>query len=236
MRDVILILGASSDIGSSLIQELGTEPLILAHYHHNKPLSQENVIPIACDLSKQEDLQKLIEEIQLHGCPNKIVHLASHRVSHKRFRHLCWEDMQQHLCVGVQSIFLILKHFLPKMAQSPMEEKKVVFMLSSCVMGVPPVAMADYISAKYALLGLFRALASEYKKSNIQINAIAPSMIETGFLQHIDPKIIELNALNHPLKRNAKPQDITPMIKLLLSAKSHYIHGACIPLTGGEIF
>jgi 3-oxoacyl-[acyl-carrier protein] reductase len=61
-------------------------------------------------------------------------------------------------------------------------------------------------------------------------------MIETKFLDNINEKLIELNAYNHPLKRNASVEDITPTIKLLLSEDSSYMSGINIPISGGGIF
>ena len=81
-----------------------------------------------------------------------------------------------------------------------------------------------------------KALASEYADKNIQINAISPSMIETKFLSDINEKFVELNAYNHPLKRNATVSDIVPIIKLLISSESDYINGTNIPITGGSVF
>jgi 3-oxoacyl-[acyl-carrier protein] reductase len=109
-------------------------------------------------------------------------------------------------------------------------------MLSSVVMNIPPKALTQYTTVKYALLGLVKSLASEYADKNIQINSISPSMVETKFLDNINEKLVELGAYNHPLKRNAIVRDITPIIKLLISKESDYMNGINIPITGGSIF
>ena len=109
-------------------------------------------------------------------------------------------------------------------------------MLSSYVLGVPPIALTHYTTIKYSMLGLLKSLASEYANKNIQVNAISPSMCETKFLDGINEKLIEINAANNPLKRNASVNDITPIIKMLISRKSDYLNGVNIPITGGSIF
>ena len=103
-------------------------------------------------------------------------------------------------------------------------------------MNVPPKALTQYTTVKYALLGLVKSLASEYSNKNIQINSISPSMIETKFLNNINEKLVELGAYNHPLKRNAIVEDITPIIKMLISNESDYINGVNVPITGGSVF
>ena len=129
---------------------------------------------------------------------------------------------------------LILNRFLPKMAK--LKKGKVLIMLSSFVLGAPPKALSHYTSIKYAMLGLVKSLASEYADKNIQINAISPSMIDTKFLSNINEKFVELNAYNHPLKRNANVDDITPIMKILMSEETNYMNGVNIPITGGSTF
>ena len=117
-----------------------------------------------------------------------------------------------------------------------LKKGKVLIMLSSYVLGVPPKALSHYTSIKYAMLGLAKSLASEYADKNIQVNTVSPSMIETKFLDNINEKFVELSAYSHPLKRNAQVDDITPIIKMLISKESDYISGVNIPITGGSIF
>jgi len=61
-------------------------------------------------------------------------------------------------------------------------------------------------------------------------------MCETKFLDNINENLVELSAYNHSLKRNAIVEDITPIIKILISNESNYINGVNIPITGGSIF
>ena len=110
---------------------------------------------------------------------------------------------------------------------------KVVFMLSSYVLGTPPKALSHYTVTKYALLGLANSLAAEYASNNIQVNSVSPSMINTRFLQNINPRLVEFTAEGHPLKRNAVVDDIVPVLSLLLSSGSDYLTGVNIPITGG---
>jgi len=61
-------------------------------------------------------------------------------------------------------------------------------------------------------------------------------MCETKFLDNINENLVELSAYNHSLKRNAIVEDITPIIKILISNESNYINGVNIPITGESIF
>ena len=193
------------------------------------------LVTLKADLSKEDEINKLLDTVESdYGIPNKIVHLAAVRVENIRFKDVEWNDFEKDINVTLKSAILILNRFLPKL--SKLKRGKVVLMLSSYVLGVPPKALSHYITIKYAMLGLVKSLASEYSDKNIQINGISPSMVETKFLDNINEKFIELSAYNHPLKRNAIVEDITPIIKILISNESNYINGVNIPITGGSIF
>ena len=242
MNNIIFIIGASSDIGLDLIKSIKEEALILAHYNSNKDellqLSTKltnKVIPIQADLSSESDITKLLNTIENeYGIPNKIVHLAAPKFENIRFKDIVWENFQNDIDISLKSLILILNRFLPKLAKE--KRGKVVCMLSSVTLNIPPKALTQYTTVKYAMLGLVKSLASEYAEKNIQINAISPSMVKTKFLNNINEKFVELSAYNHPLKRNALTKDITPIMLMLLSTESDYINGVNIPITGGSVF
>jgi 3-oxoacyl-[acyl-carrier protein] reductase len=241
-KNIILIIGASSDIGLNLIENIRDDALIIAHYNSSdekllelsKKINNEMVI-LKADLSKEQVVSDFIETVELsHGVPNKIVHLAAPKFENIRFKDIAWDGFQNEINISLKSIVLILNRFLPKMAK--LKQGKVVIMLSSVVINVPPKALSQYTTIKYAMLGLVKSLASEYADKNIQINSISPSMVETKFLDNINEKLVELTAYSHPLKRNAKLAEITPIIKMLISEESDYMNGVNIPITGGSAF
>jgi len=242
MTNIIFIIGASSDIGLNLINHITEDALIIAHYNNNNKklleiasTSKNKIVPIKADLSKENEIQDMITTIEKeYGIPNKIIHLAAPKFENIRFKNLSWVEFQKDIDISLKSLILILTNFLPKLAKE--KRGKVVCMLSSVTMNIPPKALVQYTTIKYALLGLVKSLASEYADKNIQINSISPSMVETKFLDNINEKFVELSAYNHPLKRNAKVDDITPILKMLISEESDYINGINIPITGGSIF
>ncbi|WP_104740103.1 SDR family NAD(P)-dependent oxidoreductase [Helicobacter bizzozeronii] len=233
MKDVYLILGASSDLGLALLEELPQDSVILAHSHKSPLPNKPNLRPFKADLSSLQEVQGLIDIIKAnHPTPHKIVHLAHPKYAYTRLKDISPQALQHGFNTSVQSFFLILQAFLPTLARQK-QGGKVVSLLSSATRNVPPKHTSIYTTLKYALLGLMRSMASDYKEHNIQINCLSPSMIETKFLEGIDPKIVQMTADAHPLKRNATPKDIVPMLLFLLSSGSDYMTGLNIPISGG---
>lgn len=242
MSNIILIIGASSDIGIKLIMNLEEECLVIAHYNSsNERLLQlegrisNKLVAVKANLASEDEIESLLNTIEVdYGVPNKIVHLAASKLENIRFKDVVWEDFEKDINISFKSLVIILKRFLPKLAKE--KRGDIVVILSSCVFGVPPKALSQYTTIKYALLGLVKSLASEYADKRIRINAVSPSMIETKFLSNINEKLIEISAHNNPLKRNATPADIVPVVKFLLSDDASFVNGANIPIAGGEIF
>jgi 3-oxoacyl-[acyl-carrier protein] reductase len=239
-KQLILVIGASSDIGLNLIRNINEDAIIIAHYNSSvdellkvsKSIKNKLVL-IKANLAIEEQVYEMLSEIERnYGIPSKIVHLAATKFKNLRFKDLSWFDFQEEIDVSLKSFTIILNRFLPKLVK--IRQGKVVCMLSSVTINLPPKALVHYTTIKYALLGLVKSLASEYGNKNIQINALSPSMIETKFLKNINKKIIEISAHNHPLRRNANVDDVVPSILMLLSKDSDYINGVNIPIDGGS--
>lgn len=242
MNNIIFITGASSDIGIELIKSIKEEALIIAHFNTNNnailKLQQEisnQIVPVQADFCSDESLMKLLDTIEFEiGIPNKIIHLASVKFNNIRFKDMKWERMKEELNVSLGSIMQILNRFLPKLSLE--KRGRVITILSSVTIGVPPKALTQYTTIKYALLGLMKSLASEYAEKGITINSLSPSMVDTKFLSLMNERVIELTANSHPLKRIAKTEEIIHVVLMLMSDEAAYINGVNIPITGGSNF
>lgn len=251
--DTYLITGASSDIGRGLIGELaqtapsgGTlDAKIIAHCRSGTgklsaliekvPALAGQMETLCADLAVESDVQSLIDTVRdKYGFPTHIVHLAATPLRLTRVTEIDWRVLTTDIEIQARSIGMLLRTFMPLMARSG-RRCKVVIMLSSVTLGTPPKFMAEYIIAKYALLGLFRAIVAEYSDKPICINAVSPSMVETQFLAGLPPKYVELAAASLPAKKIAAVTDIVPAIRFLLSPASDYISGVNLPITSGSV-
>lgn len=242
----VLVLGASSDLGCELLRRLSRPGVtLLAHYNSSRDKLEAlrpelsaggaRLATFGADLSKADDAARLAAEVKAAcGHPDAMVFFPSPRPTPVHFEKTRWEAAQAHLDIQLKSAYCLLQAFLPEMARA--KAGKVVFVLSAYTLGVPPKGLAGYVAAKYAVLGLMKALAAEYAGRGVNINAVSPSMVETRFLSDIPRQVVELAAEAHPLKRNAVPKDVAPLIEFLLSDGSAYITGANIPVSGGLEF
>jgi 3-oxoacyl-[acyl-carrier protein] reductase len=242
--ELLLVTGASSDIGMALLRGfIATSPHthVLAHCFRGserlEALAAEfsgRITPLQADLSSHAASEALATHIlETHGVPTGVVHLPGLRLRPERFTKFDWSLFESDLAVQLGSAVALLGRLLPKMTKQP--RGRVVFMLTSCVHGVPPKYLSHYTVVKYAQLGLMRALAAEYAATSVRINAVSPSMVETQFLSELNDIAIQGAAASNPLGRNAKPEDVIGAILFLLSTAADYISGVTIPIAAGTV-
>jgi len=104
------------------------------------------------------------------------------------------------------------------------------------VVGVPQVPI--YTASKHAVLGLAKAVALEYAKSGIRVNAVCPGAIDTemferfaGDRQDIREHIMAM----HPMGRIAQPEEIARAVVWLCSDGASFITGHPLMLDGGFV-
>jgi len=237
----ILIIGASSELGLEFIRANHEKyDKIISHYFSNdadllsiKNDIGEKIVPIQGDLSNISSIQEFIDNIaKISDDIQNILHLPAPKYKLVKFAKIPINDYVDSYNVQVLSIAMILKKFITKMSKK--KYGKVVFILSSCTNNNPPKYANDYVTNKYALLGMMKSLASEYADKKLNINAISPSMMETKFLDNVPELIIHQNKENSPMKRNAEIKDIIPAIEYFLSDSSEYVTGQNIVIAGGN--
>lgn len=240
----ILILGASSDIGTALVRRLGektTGAPILAHCNKGVDVldglkNSLRACPIKilqADFTSAASVASFGERVAAEfGEPGRIVCLPGMKLIYERFSKFDMDRFDADMNIQVRTPLILLRRFAPAMAKLP--AARIVFLLSSVTRGVPPRFMAMYTIVKHAQLGIVRALASEYSSSALTVNAVSPGMVETKFLSEIPDVAKQMAASQAPRGRIAAPSDVVGAIDFLLSEEAGFITGAEIPVTGGS--
>ncbi len=95
--------------------------------------------------------------------------------------------------------------------------------------------MGIYGVAKAGIESLTRVLAIELAPDNIQVNAVAPSMVKTGFSMPFwsNPETHDEIVKGIPLGRLAEPADIVEPVLFLCSDGTGFITGQVMNVDGG---
>ncbi|MDD4850369.1 MAG: SDR family NAD(P)-dependent oxidoreductase [Gemmiger sp.] len=244
MPNVYVITGATSDVGIALLGRLlataNREDVFIAQgcgdLHKLAPLCQAHpgqVRPFDVDLSDRAKVDVLIDLVGQSGLvPTHIIHLPALPVVNVKFKNFDEDRFAKDMEIQLYSIVRLCKAFLPAMAKAKFG--RVLFIQTSYTIGCPPKNTAAYVMAKSALGGLLKSLAVEYARFGITVNCVAPSMMETHFLQDTPSLIVQAAAAENPMGRNATPADVVPAMEFLLSAEAGFITGVTLPVTGGS--
>lgn len=246
MKKTYLITGASSDIGILLAQRLlehghPDDEYILQGFGDLSGLAgvarqyPKQVHTFDADLSDPAARDLFLEQAAKEaGAPTHIIHLPALRVINTKFKNFDEERFMLDMQVQAVTAAAICRRCLPAMAKN--KYGRVLFMLTSYIIGVPPKNTAAYIMAKEAMHGLAKSLAADYASNGITVNCVAPSMMETKFLADTPSLIVQAAAEANPMGRNATPADVAPAMEFLLSDEAGFITGAVLPITGGSAY
>ena len=239
-----LLLGASSDLCCSFLRRhrWQEDDAIVAQYFCNaeelKKIAQE--IPAQMRLI-QADFRAEVSTVAFANSlksdkfiPTHILHVPAVPIENQRFTEISWSNAENQMAVQCRALIVVLQAFIKQMAKA--KQGKIVIGLSSCTINVPPKYLASYVMAKYALMGLGKAIAAEYAPKNIQVNMVSPSMMETKFLRNMHEQVVQQSAAGNPAKRNVTPEDVVGVIEYLFSDANTFITGVNIPVTGGDGF
>lgn len=234
-----LVVGADSDMGAAIVA--GLSGTVIAHYLTAPEKldalegCDRTLVRVRGDLSSVEGIRAFVAEVAaLDYEIDKIVHLPSLPAVPTKFRNFDEARFEKEMNVAFLSAALVCREFVPQMAKRRFG--RVVFMLTSYIIGVPPKFLTSYVAVKCALMGLMRSLATEYADKGVTVNGVAPSMTETKFLADLADLTVEINAKNNPLGRNARPDDIAPTVLHLLDDGNAFTSGAVIPITAATQF
>lgn len=143
-------------------------------------------------------------------------------------------DLRRVLDVNVVGSFLCTRAFGAHMVA---QRKGTVINLAS-VAGLGGEAdLTAYCASKGAIIAFTRALAMEWARHNITVNAIAPGYFRTDLNKHalddvkIGPKIVG----HIPLRRVGQPEELGPLVVYLASDAAAFMTGSVVVLDGGQL-
>ena len=90
-----------------------------------------------------------------------------------------------------------------------------------------------YSTAKAAIIGLTKALAKEVGPSGIQVNCVAPGVVDTDMLAGFDETARWALMEETPLGRLGTPEETAAAIAFLASDAADFITGQVLGVNGG---
>ena len=236
---VVLVTGAGSGIGEGTARRFSAEgaTVVLVGRHKGsitavaKDLPSERTLVKVADVSKFRQMEAAITAtVKKFGRLDVLVNNAGifKGSTVTKTRPEEWEEVMDTNAGGV---FNGCKAALPHLIRS-----------KGCIVNTASVsglggdwAMSAYDASKGAVVNLTRAMAMDYAKDGVRVNAVCPSLTLTDMTKDMakQPALMAKFKERMPLGRIAMPADIAAVIAFLASDDARFVTGVNLPVDGG---
>lgn len=239
----VLITGASRGIGRAtaiLFAENGYNVLI--NYNKSEKEAQElldeltnngySVRIYKADVSNRNEVNLMINYcIGEFGKIDVLVNNAGISTD-KLFTELTDDDWHEMMNINVNGVFYTTQKALQYMIP---EHSGKIINISSIWGMVGGSYEVHYSTSKAAIIGMTKALAKELGPSNIQVNCVAPGVIQTDMIKNVSQEILDMLRDETPLMKLGTPEDIANCVLFLADDRANFITGQVISPNGGFV-
>ena len=228
-QKVAVVTGASQGIGAGIVQAFRDRNCrVVATSRSIKPASDADVVTIQGDVGAPETAEKVFKAaLERFGRIDTLVNNAGIFMA-KPFTAYSQDDYDIYLSTNVTGFFHMTQRALELMSKQG--HGHIVTITTSLVdqpMSSVPAALASL--TKGGLSAATRALAIEYAKTGIRVNAVSPGIIKTPMHP---PEAHQALAALHPMGRMGDVSDIVNAVLYLDSAG--FVTGEVLHVDGGQ--
>ncbi len=200
-----------------------------------------NVYGVKADLTRQEDVEKLVEEsIKFLGGLDAVVYVTG-PPKPGFFNELSLNDWDYGVRLLILSAIWLTYYTLPHLRRS--RNPSITFLTSVAVKEpIPNIALSNTL--RIAVQGLAKTLSRELGSIGIRVNTVLPGYIMTDRVRQLikdkarrtgksEEEVLNDIVSEIPLKRIGEPEEVGYLVAFLISDYAKYINGASIPIDGG---
>lgn len=234
VRDkVVHVSGGSRGIGRAIaqaFQQAGARVIISAR--NAETLAATGLDYEVCDIADRAQIERCVQNIlKRYGRLDVLFNVAGINYRHAAETYP-EERLDQILAVNLRGNYLMAQACGRVMIQ---QRRGKIINVASVHTHFSLAGMAPYGATKGAIGAMTRALAVEWARYNIQVNAIAPGFIRTDLNKVLweDEKIRTWALERTPAGRIGEPFDLVGTAIFLASAASDYMTGQVLYVDGG---
>jgi len=239
-----LISGGSQGIGTATSLEFAREGanvclLYRKHEAEAQRIADEiramgrKALPLQCDIASFSDAEKVVNTaVSEFGRLDILVNNAGMNWDGVSWK-MTEEQWDRVIEVNLKGYFNFVRHVAPLFRDQ--KYGKIVNITS--INGLRgKFGQTNYSAAKAGIIGFTKALAKELGPFGINVNAIAPGLIETAMLTESEArdKVIGMALNEMALKRVGNPEDVAAVIAFFASDKARHVTGEVIKVDGGQ--
>ena len=247
---VVLVTGASRGIGAAIARAFAAEQATVAvNYLRNGDAAEEVVqackkaggdaFALQADVTQPAQAEQLVQRVvdeagRIDVLVNNAFRTQAFDPEQRTpFAELDWAEYEAQFSGSVGAAFHLCRAVLPHLRQRA--EGSIVNIVSNLVEN-PVVPYHAYTTAKSALVGFSRNLASELGPLGVRVNCVAPGLVyPTDNSGATRAQFREQLMAATPLRRLARPEDVAGPVLFLASPWSGFVTGQVLFVDGGMV-
>ena len=246
---VVIVTGSSRGLGAEIAQKMAAAGAkVCVNYLQSQDAAEQVVVDIIAAgreaISYQADVTEL-EEVKAMAQAvierfGRIDVLVNNALPHYQFNPSAeytsietvnWSHFSQQIDGIVKGAVNMTQAVLPQMKAQQMGK---IINISTNLVYNPVVTYYDYTTAKSALIGLTRTLASELGQYGIRVNLLAGGLLKTTDASRLTTvEVFDYIATTTPLRQATSVADFANSVLLMASDLSAAITGQSIAVDGG---
>ena len=239
-----IVTGGSQGIGTATSLMLAEEGAnVCLTYRKHKEEAEEvrdriiamgrKAICVQCDIASFAQAEAVVKAaVEAFGSVDILVNNAG-----MNWDGVCWkmteEQWDRVIEVNLKGYFNFTRHVAPLFKDQ--KYGKIINVTS--INGMRgKFGQSNYSASKAGIIGFTKAVAKELGGFGINVNAVAPGLIETPMLKESEArdKIVDMAMAEIVLKRVGQPEDMAHVVAFLASDRARHVTGEVIKVDGGQ--
>lgn len=234
-----IVTGAGGDLGRAIAIRMAEQGARVMVNDINLKTAQETVGLVAeaggqarahgADVTNADQVAEMVETVvESWGGLDILVNNAGD-IRDSLLVRMTDEDWDFVLDLNLKGSFVCARAAAPHMIER--KSGKIVNITSMAYKG--NIGQANYTSAKAGVVGLTHALGLELARFGINVNCVAPGLINTPKAATLPSEVIDRLVAMTPMRRMGEMADIANAVLFLASDESAYISRQVIHVAGG---
>ncbi len=237
-----IVTGGSLGIGTAISLKLAEYGANVAlNYRKHKEEAEEAVkkiqafgskgLAVQADVSSFSDSEKMIEQVKAEfGGVDILVNNAG-----INWDGVIWKMEEKQWDTVIDINLKGYFNYIRQVAPIFREQKSGKIVNVTSINGIRgKFGQTNYTAAKAGIIGLTKTVARELGKYGINVNALAPGLIETDMMKDAPENVRNAALEEIVLKRIGQPEEVAEVVAFLCSDFSRHITGEVIKVDGGQ--
>lgn len=239
---VVMVTGASRGIGRDIAETFAKAgaKLVLNFRSAEQDIQETaalvrehgaDVLVIKCDVSDYQQVKSMVQQvISRWGRIDTLINNAG-ITQPKFFMDITEDEWDVMMDINLKGLYNCCHNVIPYMMEQ--RQGKIINMSSAVAKSGAIGAGAHYCAAKAGVVGLTKALANQLAQYNINVNAVAPAMIDTEMIRWRSPELLQEHIAMIPLQRLGETREVSGAVLFLASEYANFITGYTVDINGG---